>query len=58
MCVLVCLHVHVFTSMTNGSQEKVLDILELELQMVESYLMWVLGTELGTSIKALCTINH
>lgn len=37
---------------TCGSQERALDCLELELQMVISSLAWVLGTKLWSSVRA------
>lgn len=38
-----------FTSMETKSKE---------LQAVVSCLMWVLGTELGSSAGTVCTLNH
>lgn len=38
-------------------QKMVSDVLELELQIVVSCLDWMLGTELGSSSKAVCTSN-
>ena len=34
------------------------DALELELRMIESYLMWVLGTKLGPSRRAVRVLSH
>jgi hypothetical protein len=39
-------------------RSEVLDPQELELQTTVSYLMWVLGTKLGSSMKAACLLNH
>lgn len=46
-CVCVCL-----CNACRG-QKETLDPLELELQMVMSYLMWTLGVEFGSSAKAV-----
>lgn len=35
-----------------------LDPLKPELYIVISYTMWVLGTKLGTSARAICTLIH
>lgn len=51
MC--LCVSVQVLAE----ARKKVLDLLELEFQAFESYLMWVLGTELVSSVKVLCTLN-
>lgn len=51
MC--LCVSVQVLAE----ARKKVLDLLELEFQTFESYLMWVLGTELVSSIKVVCTLN-
>ena len=39
-------------------QEKAPDLLELELQMVVSHLVWVLEIELGSSARAMSALNH
>lgn len=41
-----------------GGQKRELDPLELELYMVISQPVWVLGTKLGTSVRAICTLIH
>lgn len=41
---------------TNGFKE-VMDALELSLQVVMSYLTWVLAPELGSSERAVCALN-
>lgn len=41
-----------------GFQKHAEDALELELQAIVSYLAWLLGTELGSSAKAVCAFNH
>lgn len=48
-------HVHVCSS--RGSQERALDALELKSQAVVSHLTWVLGTEFGSSNRAICMLN-
>jgi hypothetical protein len=40
------------------SQERASDLPELELQMVVSYVMWVLGTELRSSGRAAGALNQ
>lgn len=39
------------------SQMRASDPLELELEVVVSPLMWVLGTELGSSARTACILN-
>jgi hypothetical protein len=51
----MCVHKHVSTC---RNQEKVLDLLELELKGVVSCLMWVLGFELKSSGRAASALNH
>lgn len=51
MC--LCVSVQVLAE----ARKKVLDLLELEFQAFGSYLMWVLGTELVSSVKVVCTLN-
>lgn len=41
-----------------GSCTKSLASLKLELQVVVNCPAWVLGTELGSSVKAISTHNH
>ena len=54
-CVYVC--VSLCAPDTLSDQKKVLDSLELELQMVLST-MWVLGTELRSSTRAVSALNY
>jgi hypothetical protein len=42
--------------MTFGGQRQHIS-LELELQMVVNCSMWLLGTELGSSARAVCTLT-
>lgn len=42
LCVCTCMSVGVL-----GRQQRVLDPLELELQVIDRHLTWLLGTELG-----------
>lgn len=54
-CVYVCLcYPHVGTL---RGQKRVCDALELELQAVVSYPVWVLGTKLESSGRALRALN-
>lgn len=41
----------------DGDQKRVSDPLDMELQVIMSCLMWALGTELGSSIKAESAFN-
>lgn len=41
-----------------GGQKNVLDPLELELQATVSCSMWLLGTELGSSQRAVNVLRH
>ena len=43
---------------THRGQRRMLDLLELELQAVVSIFMRVLGTELGSTSRVLCALNH
>lgn len=45
----VCLCMVIMCVCAQRSQKRVLDPLELHLQVVVSHTMWVLGTELGSS---------
>lgn len=38
-------------------QKRVLDLMELEFQVILSHSVWVLGTKLGSSVRAACTHN-
>jgi hypothetical protein len=42
---------------TCRSQKRAQDLLELELQEVVSYLIWVLGIEPGFSARAVCDLH-
>lgn len=46
-----------YMSPTLGGQERVLDHLELELEMTVSHLMWVVGANLRFSARAVCGLN-
>lgn len=43
---------------TLGGQKRPSDPLELELQVAVSHLVWVLGTKLGSSVRAAKTLSH
>lgn len=44
--------------MYHGGQKRALDPLELELLVVMIGPVWVLGTELRSSVKAACTLSY
>ena len=48
----VCLFMWVFADV-GGGQEKVLDFMEPELQVVVSYVKWMLKTESGASARSV-----
>lgn len=53
----VCLHECMGTTYmygTQGGQKRALTLLELELKMV----MWILGIQPGSSVKAASVLNH
>ena len=50
MDVYTCECAHVWSA-------EALDLLELDLQAFWRQLMWVLGTEFGSSAKAVCVLN-
>lgn len=54
-----CLHVCIWTTcvMCYEGQKRVPDLLELELQTVVSHPVWVLGTELRSSVRAAIVLN-
>lgn len=62
MCMCVYEHVHMHKYMLErgafGGQEKLLYPLELDLSVVVSYPIWMLGTKLGSSAKVARTVNH
>lgn len=43
---------------TQGVQTRILDLLELELYMLASHLVWVLGPELRSLGRTMQTLNH
>lgn len=43
---------------TCRGQSRASDPLELELEVVVTLLMWVLGTHFGSSARAIHTLNH
>ena len=43
---------------TQRLQNRVLDVLELELPALVSYQMRILGTKHRYSVRAACTLNH
>lgn len=53
----MCVCVHVSTG-AYGGWKTVSDPLKLDLLVVVSYLVWVLGTKLGPSAGAVSTLNH
>ena len=64
ICVLLCVHTcaclpvyaqQMCTAL--GGQKRVLDILELQLQVVVSHLMWVLETKLRSSTRTINALN-
>lgn len=48
---------HTLYTSTRRGQKMVSDALELEFQAVESCLMWVLGTDLGSSTRIVNALN-
>lgn len=50
MCACVCVH---GCACVSGPQDPEGGVLELELKA-----MWVLGTKLGSSARAVCDLNH
>lgn len=55
MCLSVCGYVHT-SSGAYGVQKGAPDTLDLELQVVVSWLVWVLGTEPPSSARAVCNL--
>lgn len=41
-----------------GVQKRALNLLDLELEVVVSYLTWVLGTEFGSSARVADTLTE
>jgi hypothetical protein len=60
MCTCVCMCVCVCGRCvgTCGDQKRVLDLLELELQVVMNHPIWVLGTKLGSPGRAARALKH
>ena len=56
MCVFVCGYVHVSADALRGQRHWI--PLEVELQVVVSCLSLVLGTELWSSVRAICVLSH
>lgn len=54
ICVCLCECV----SLVGVGQKRALDALEVELKIVVSHLMWVLGPKLGSSARAVYALNH
>jgi hypothetical protein len=55
MCICLCLCVGMYTVGVHGSQKTVSDPLELELQVIGCFLLWVLVTKLRLSRRAVIT---
>lgn len=47
----------VYEFSANRGQKRMSDFLKLELQAVANYLLWVLGTEFWSSVRAVCCLN-
>ena len=56
LCVFVCGYVHVSADALRGQRHWI--PLEVELQVVVSCLSLVLGTELWSSVRAICVLSH
>lgn len=56
MYVSVCRNMHVSADIHKG-QKRALYPLGLELQLVLSHLMWVLGTKSRSSVRAVSAVN-
>lgn len=56
-CVSVYRYVHMSAGACKG-QKKASNFLQLELWVVVSCLTWVMGTGLGSSVRAVCTLNR
>ena len=55
----ICFIIYVYAyRVTLGGQKRPSDPLELELQVAVSHLVWVLGTKLGSSVRAAKTLSH
>lgn len=53
----MCAYMHVNTG-DYISQKRTLELLEPELQVFVSCLMWVLGNKLRSSVRTLYVLNH
>jgi hypothetical protein len=53
----MCEYVHLCVA-TSEVQKRSSDPLEIELQVVVSHLTWVLGTELRSSGRTVCSFNY
>jgi hypothetical protein len=59
MCICVCAYVYAHGHAgILGGHKRALGLLELELQVVASYPSWVMGTKLGSSVRARGTLKH
>ena len=59
VCVCMCACVHVYIGAdTHRALKRAPDSLELELQVVVSHLMWVLGMESRSSARATHALKH
>lgn len=59
ICLCVCVGcVYICECSAHGEQKRTFDPVELELQVVVSHPMWVLGTRLGSSSRAVCALKH
>lgn len=53
-CVCVCVLICAYECSACRVWKRMSDLLELELQAVVSHSIWVLGTELGSSLQEQC----
>lgn len=54
----VCVHTYATCGGIHGGKKRALDPLELKLQVVVGNSIWFLVTELGSSAKRVCALNH
>lgn len=57
-CVSIYVFVHDSVVPTAARRQHPSDALEVELKVIVSHLMWVLGTELGSSAGAVCILSN
>lgn len=57
VCVCACAHMHRMCTGVFGGEKRVSGLLEPEFRVVESCLMWVLGTELKSSARAASSLD-